>query len=442
MACIKLSRKITGPATVIGGILIHLTLGNLYSFGNMMTYMVSYMHGRVDHSIDYGNFIWVNSITTAAQGLFMVFGGLLEKRIGPKLTCFIGCTLVSAGIMLTYYTINVSLFTVVLTYGLLSGLGMALSYVTPLACGMQWYPEQKGLINGLIVAGFGLGALGSTNLQTLYLNPHNTSPESNGYFVDPGILDKVPSVFIVLGLTFLAMQYIGCLLIRRPVVAEGQESESLLHVDEEPDERLSVQVPPPCTTIPTDLRPVQLIKNKTFYIFWFIYLFNTIAVGYINAMYKSFGQTFINNDHLLAQIGSFAAVFNAVGRIAWGRLMDKTSFQVAMRILTITLMLLFATLPLTQQMGKAGFAVWVWLIFFTFSGTFVLMPTVVEKAFGAQHYSANYGLLFTSQTVSGPLMAAVNQLMLNAVGYTGCFLTISGIISLSVGMTFLVPSGL
>lgn len=61
--------------------------------GNMMTYMVSYMHGRVDSSIDYGNFIWVNSITTAAQGLFMVFGGLLERRVGPRLTCLVGCTL-------------------------------------------------------------------------------------------------------------------------------------------------------------------------------------------------------------------------------------------------------------------------------------------------------------------------------------------------------------
>lgn len=84
-----------GIAAVIGGILIHLTLGNLYSFGNMMTYMASYMHVRVDSSIDYGNFIWVNSITTAAQGCFMVFGGLLEKKVGPKITCFVGCTLLS-----------------------------------------------------------------------------------------------------------------------------------------------------------------------------------------------------------------------------------------------------------------------------------------------------------------------------------------------------------
>lgn len=68
-----------------------------------------------------------------------------------------------------------------------------------------------------------------------------------------------------------------------------------------------------------------------------------------------------------------------------------------MRILTVALMLSFATMPLTQYMGKVVFTGVLWLIFFTFSGTFVLMPTVIEKAFGDEHYSANYGLLFTSQ---------------------------------------------
>lgn len=45
---------------------------------------------------------------------------------------------------------------------------------------LQWFPGHKGLINGLIVAGFGLGALGSTTLQTMYLNPDNIAPQDDG----------------------------------------------------------------------------------------------------------------------------------------------------------------------------------------------------------------------------------------------------------------------
>ncbi|KAK3868214.1 hypothetical protein Pcinc_026380 [Petrolisthes cinctipes] len=214
-----------GYCTVIGGILIHLTLGNIYSFGNMLTYIGSYMHQRVTTHVTYSNTIWVNSITTATKGLLMVFGGLLEHVVGPRITCFIGCTLLSAGIMLTYYTIDMSLFAVIMTYGFLAGIGTSLAYTTPLACGMKWYPESKGLVNGLVVAGFGLGALGSTSFQTQYLNPHNFPPDYNtGYFTEAEILDKVPSLFIALGCIFLLMQYIGCVLLNKP--SEDKVSES------------------------------------------------------------------------------------------------------------------------------------------------------------------------------------------------------------------------
>ena len=45
---------------------------------------------------------------------------------------------------------------------------------------LQWFPNHKGMMNGLIVAGFGLGSLGSTTFQTLYLNPDNVSVGSSG----------------------------------------------------------------------------------------------------------------------------------------------------------------------------------------------------------------------------------------------------------------------
>ncbi|XP_045126339.1 oxalate:formate antiporter-like isoform X3 [Portunus trituberculatus] len=434
------ARRVVGVYAIVGGILIHLTLGNLYSFGNMMTYMVSYMHQRVDPTITYANILWVNSITTMAQGFFMVLGGLLEKQAGPQLTCLLGCSILSAGIILTRYTVELSLFAVILTYGLLSGLGISLAYATPLSCGMQWFPRHKGLVNGLIVAGFGLGALGSTTLQTMYLNPENKPPQNDGYFVEGSILNRVPSVFVLLGTIFLCMQVTGCILLKKP--PQNKESEGLLLEEVTYDEHelhtnspyitssssttSSTTITSPCS----DLKPQEVIKHRTFWMLWLIYFFNTIAIGYINAMGKSFGQTYIKDDHFLAVMISMAAIFNAGGRVAWGRLMDITSFRISMRMVTSLLTILFATMPLTVYLGKGGFMIWLWAIFFTFSGTFVLMPTAIEKTFGADHYSANYGLLFTSQTVSGPLIALGNQLLLTTFGFTGCFLVVAFIIFL------------
>jgi MFS transporter, OFA family, oxalate/formate antiporter len=48
--------------------------------------------------------------------------------------------------------------------GLVGGAGIGLAYVVPIAVGMRWFPDHKGLITGVAVAGFGFGALGWVKL--------------------------------------------------------------------------------------------------------------------------------------------------------------------------------------------------------------------------------------------------------------------------------------
>ena len=43
----------------------------------------------------------------------------------------------------------------------------------------QWLPDHKGLAGGIIVAGFGGGALIFGLVQTAFINPHDLSPEVN-----------------------------------------------------------------------------------------------------------------------------------------------------------------------------------------------------------------------------------------------------------------------
>jgi MFS family permease len=71
---------------------------------------------------------------------------------------FLGCTFMSSGVLLTYFSIQQSLGLTTLTYGLMFGFGTALAYAPPMGVAMRWFPRQKGLVNGIIVGGFGLGA--------------------------------------------------------------------------------------------------------------------------------------------------------------------------------------------------------------------------------------------------------------------------------------------
>ena len=101
-----------------------------------------------------------------------------------RLTILLGSALMSSGVFLTYFTIQHSIWLTTLTYGFMFGLGIALAYAPPMAVAMKWFPKKKGLVNGFIVGGFGMGAFMFNQIQTAYLNPKNYSLDESGYFTN------------------------------------------------------------------------------------------------------------------------------------------------------------------------------------------------------------------------------------------------------------------
>ena len=51
----------------------------------------------------------------------------------------------SSGVLLTYFTIQHSMWLTTFTYGFMFGLGTALAYAPPMGVAMRWYPKSKGL---------------------------------------------------------------------------------------------------------------------------------------------------------------------------------------------------------------------------------------------------------------------------------------------------------
>jgi OFA family oxalate/formate antiporter-like MFS transporter len=45
-----------------------------------------------------------------------------------------------------------------IAYGFITGLGGGIAYVTPIATLIRWFPDKRGLLTGLAVMGYGLGA--------------------------------------------------------------------------------------------------------------------------------------------------------------------------------------------------------------------------------------------------------------------------------------------
>src|SRR3954451_4432555 len=144
-------------------------------------------------------------------------GGRIQDRRGPRPVALAGVVLYSVGIMLASLTnTKDQLWVLVLTYGVLGGIGLGLAYITPIAMLAKWFPDKRGLITGIAVGGFGFGAV-------------ITGPVAKNLLA--GTSDKT-SVFLPLGIAYLVAGLIGAWRFRTPppgYVVPGWEASTVGH---------------------------------------------------------------------------------------------------------------------------------------------------------------------------------------------------------------------
>jgi MFS family permease len=539
----KVYLLIRGILVIVGGFLVHLSLGTLYTFGNIAPYIVSYIRNQSHPAgLTQGTATWLFALNLMGQGGAMFLGGWMVRKIGPRWTTLIGGWIMSLGVGLTYFTIKVSFWLVLLTYGLLFGIGVGIGYTGPLSTAMKWLPKWKGFANGIVVAGFGLGALIFNFVQTFYVNPGDISAQDheNGedYFTDPDLIHRVPRLFLILGGSYAVMQLIGSLLLTNPpegfAVASNERTPELYKSDayREVDDNsyrcsrkplkngtASINAvrrsassqsssppvsPPPGPTVPPDsefdssskstagpelngfsddaldaergekdeevellrdntspnysretspdntsytsrsssvswsrnvitsLKPFQMVKKQSFYMLWFAFLFNGLAVLFTATLYKFFGLRIKAGDHFLAAVGSVSAILNCVGRIVWGIVADKVSYKFALTIISSIMTIFLLTIYIASQGSKWLFLVWVCVLFFCIGGNFSVFPTAVARAYGIQYVSVNYGTLFTSQVVAGCVGALLSTFLKTHLDYSWLFFVISAISGLGL----------
>ena len=86
---------------------------------------------------------------------FSPFSGIMEKKIGPKLTLLISSIIVQICFILYYFQRNLWLFYII---SIIIGLGNGLSAGVPIKNVCLYYPKKKGIINALIICIGGLAS--------------------------------------------------------------------------------------------------------------------------------------------------------------------------------------------------------------------------------------------------------------------------------------------
>src|SRR5262249_39408058 len=136
-------------------------------------------------------------LTIFVLGLASFAGGIWMKRSGPRVVGCAAAVLYGAGTILAGRASNLT--DLYLSYGVIGGSGLGLGYIVPIATLVRWFPDKRGMITGLAVAGFGAGAL-------------VTAPVANMLMSRVG----VAHTFEILGLTYLVIVFACASWLQNP----------------------------------------------------------------------------------------------------------------------------------------------------------------------------------------------------------------------------------
>jgi OFA family oxalate/formate antiporter-like MFS transporter len=101
---------------------------------------------------------WAYAICGITFAIFMIPGGLLQDKLGPRLGATLGGLFLGGGCILA--GLGRSYWALVAGFGVLGGIGMGLGYAAATPAAVKWFgPERRGLVAGLVVGGYGAAAI-------------------------------------------------------------------------------------------------------------------------------------------------------------------------------------------------------------------------------------------------------------------------------------------
>ena len=376
---------------VIGAILIQLCLGAIYAWSVFTPKLTLSVAKGGMYGFSATQAAWIFSIGLLVFAVTVVISGKLIGIMGPRKLASIGGIVLGAGYILGGL-FGSSFFTQLVFIGIVGGAGIGLAYVIPIAVGVKWFPDKKGMVTGLAVAGFGFGA-------TIWVKA------AGSWF---GLIDNlnffglggVQSVFLLYGVLFLIFVVIGSVVMIDP--PEGYVPEGWT-----PPEPASSNTGSSALGM-TDFTPGEMVKTPQFYMTWVTFLFSAIAGLMVIYCIKLFGIDALKAAGMTAAAASAAAgtamalyaIFNGLGRIIWGIASDKIGRKTSIFLMCLLqgiIMLLFYKMGGSVAMLVVGACI----IGFNFGGNFALFPAITADYFGNKNVGLNYGFIFVAYGIAG-----------------------------------------
>lgn len=360
---------------VLGAILVQLCLGAIYAWSVFTPALKEAGWTKMETQV-------VFAVGLAMFAVVMVWAGKKLTVWGPRKLTILSGLVLGAGYALAGLAGGTNFTTLLILIGMVGGAGIGIGYVVPIAVGMRWFPDKKGMITGLAVAGFGFGAMGWVKLAGSW-----------GHLIaDHGL----STTFIIYGITFAALVVTGGAFMIFP--PEGWLPEG--YTPPETADGTNTEI---------DIKGPALLKTYQFKLIFLTFVFSAgaglMSIGLMKLYpMEALQRAGYSAIEASAISGTAMAVFfslaNGVGRIAWGMMSDLMGRKASIIIMTATQGICVIGFP---AMAQSELVLYVGAAFigFNFGGNFALFPTMTADIFGAKNVGRNYPFIFLAYGVGG-----------------------------------------
>jgi OFA family oxalate/formate antiporter-like MFS transporter len=310
------------------------------------------------------------TIAIFVLGFAAFAGGIWMRRSGPRVVALTAGVLYGLGVFLASLT-DGRLWWLYGSYGVIGGIGLGLGYIVPVATLVKWFPDKRGLITGIAVAGFGSGAL-------------ITAPIATRLIASIGALQT----FAILGAAYFVTVVGTAFFMQNPPAGYRPDGWA-----PSPAQQQRVA------------RPYgfdEAIRTWQWYGLWLLLFLNTTAGIAIISQAAPMVQEITSVDATqAASLVGIISIANGAGRLLWAWLSDAIGRRTVFLIMFPLQAAIFAMLPaVTSFPVFSSLAI---VVLLCYGGGFGTMPALAADYFGADNVGSIYGLMLTAWGFAGVL---------------------------------------
>jgi MFS transporter, OFA family, oxalate/formate antiporter len=389
------SKPIDRRLILAAGVILLASLGSVYAWSFFTKPLIeAYQWSNMQVSA-------VFSLAVAGLGFAALFTGPLVSKIGSRrlmkratLLFVVGYVVAALGLYLgsgvigsieTAWVSWLSFIVLALGYGVIGGIGLGTGYVTAVTTVAGWFPDKKGFATGVIVMGFGLGALFMSKVfAPFFMN------------ITSG---NIPLTFLIIAAAYTIIMVIACKFIYSPHTAAANK-------------------------IPTIGDTYDHTRTTRVKLWFMCFLYSVAGLGIISLMSPLMQGVLTNSDSSLstaelaaagATLIAAASIGNSVGRLFWAWLSDYVGRVIAFILLFSTSAIAFLILP--HIASPLLFGILISYTIASYGGGFGTIPSLISDLFGPKRMSAVHGLVLSGWATAGllapPLFGYMNDVIPN-----------------------------